>query len=514
MATNVTYTTRVMSDKGVIYDINISDIAPGSVTATGVRDGAGDRSFLGNDFKLSYKGEDDDIFDPIKSSSLKFPFVIQDATDEAVIENIFTVEFGRNWYVSVWRTPDIADPFVLYWWGYLSPLTAKRPNEYFPFDYDLEALDTLALIRDIKIWSRQYVNQTYLPSLGIYVPIPKYRFGADRQTVGGSNTIYPKQHTSVIEIIYSLLYDLDTDLTGNLNAVTYWTSGQTPTVNTGALNHVTLSAWWYLFEDMPPNTNGLNFPVIRKQDVTVGDILKEVCQLFCLRIFQKDGEYWVVQPEAYQTGGTLTNWKYKKGASSTSGNHPVTNGSSSLTTTNYLKTIALPPTDPQILEGSYWSKLKALWGTWILGGRSVSTMDYKVERSISGGTNNLSDLSTEEFGFEVIMPEDQIFYRDTAPSLLFQIWDRGSSGNYFNTYITTVNARIEVRNKFRWIFEGTIFTNEYNMLMGISYDGKTYIPHSITHEASTDHFKCKWLEMRIDTSDLKEPYGYYILDDL
>ena len=108
-AVNKTYTTRIMSDKGIIYDINISDIAPGTVTATGVRDGSGDRSYLSNDFKLSYKGQDDDVLDPIKSSSLRFSFVCTDNTfDENVIDTIFDTNFDVSWYVSVWRTTDIA----------------------------------------------------------------------------------------------------------------------------------------------------------------------------------------------------------------------------------------------------------------------------------------------------------------------------------------------------------------------------------------------------------------------
>ena len=60
------------------------------------------------------------------------------------------------------------------------------------------------------------------------------------------------------------------------------------------------------------------------------------------------------------------------------------------------------------------------------------------------------------------------------------------------------------RNKFRWIFEGTIFTGAYNFFFGIGYDGKTYLPHTLTHEASTDHFKGKWIEMRMDNTNIYE----------
>jgi hypothetical protein len=491
-AVSETYTTRIKSDKGIIYDINISDIAPGSVTATGVRDGGigTTRSFLSNDFKLSYKGQDDDIFDPIKSSSLKFPFVISNATDETTIESIFVTNFDVSWYVSIWRDDGGGGGFTLYWWGYLSPLTAKRPNEYYTFEYELEALDILAMSRDVKIWSKQYVTQTYLPSLGITVPIPKYRFGADRQTVGGASTIYPKKYPSVIEAVYSLLFDLDTSAPAVLNALNWWQSFPNTAPPGGAFAYATMGIWWFLFKDMPASANALNFPVIRKKDITVGQILTEICEVFCCRIFQKDGEYWLTQLEQIPS---FDKYKYIKGPTATTGNHPLYSGKTTLTSSALITAIAIPQTDPKILEDSYWSKLKGLWGVSLELADAGKTRVYS--RNISTSTNNLSDLSAEDITKETQLQEIKFQSGSNAE------WTRGGGAAY-NTYVSNVRTRMELRNKFRWVFEGTLFASSYDFLHSITYDGKFYKPHTLTHQGSTDEFKCKWFEIRTDATSL------------
>lgn len=509
---NRTFTTRIKSDKSRIWDINVSDIRPGTVTATGVRDGAGTASFDSNDFTLSYKGEKEDPLDPIKSSSLKFNIGIVDSAHEGFIEDIFNVNFDVNWYVSLWLSVDGGSTFSLYWWGYLSPLTAHRPNEYYPFDYQLEALDILAISQNTDIWGNNYSSQVFLPPLGVYVWLPFYRFGEER-TATSALTLYPKKHATVIETIYSLLYDLDTGLTGNLNAITYWTPGQTPNINTGPLNHCTINTWWYLYEDMPVPANTYGVPLIQNEGLKWGEIMRDICNLFCLRIFQKDGEYWVVQPEAYQTGAAITQWKYKKGPVAFTGNHPVTNGSRSLATSDYLTAIAIPQTDPEILEGSYWSKLKSIWGSYINGFSSGGSKELKMTRSISGSTHNLSDLSREEIGFDTVMGQDKILYSDRTGVLRgLQDWSRGSGG-IRDTYDTSVSARLELSNKFRTAFEGTIFASSYNFFKGISYDSKTYIPHSMTLQAGDDHFKCKWVECRIESGGLGDVITEYLDPD-
>lgn len=494
-AVNETYTLGFKADSGTDWLINISDIAP---TATAVQDGEGDYSLVANDFKLRYTDQSEGVFDHIKTSSLSFPAVIFDSSDEAIIEDIFTTNYDVNWYVSLWKNN------VLYWWGYLSPLTAKRPNESYPFDYKLEAVDTLALLKDVNIWDKTYFNKVPLPGLGTSIKIPLFRFGAPRDNGVTSNTLYPRQWPTVIEAVYSLLYDIDPDVTGNLYEAIWW-EATSKVAGVGALNSTSVNIWYNLFSDMPANTTG-GIPLDLNYSANAYDILRSLCEMFCFRIFQKGGDYYVVQPEMYQAGANVTRYKYVSNPTAT-GSHPINGGSSTLTTSDYLTTITSPPTaNPRILEGSEWDKLNGLHTVSLLGSLSKSGVgDYMVKQSIDTSTNNLSDLSAVSQGITSEWGDLEIVYRSNKPTALPQMWLRSPSLQARRTYPTCVRARMETRNKFRYTFEGVLFTPDYDFLKGISYDGKTYIPHSLNLTANDDHYQGEWVEMRLDTGDLKEP---------
>lgn len=495
------------SEAGIVWDIRISDIAPASYIA----DGDLDREFVCNDFRLSYKGTGDDILDPIKSSSLKFNVVIEGNIDRNKIDDIFDTNFDTNWYVSLWKDE------VIYWHGYLSPMTSRKPNKGFPYDYSLEALDALALLKNQKIFSKANTIAVNVPYWGLDLLVPKHRFGGDRNIQFTNNkTLYPNNESTVIELVYSLLFDLDVDTIGELKSMMFWDTAtrQAPVPNSGELGHTILHSWWFLFQDAIPNP-AIGYPIEPIEDVTAHHILQKVMKLLCCRIFQKGGSYYIVQPEAYETLFTRNVYHHKKGPSSAFGNHPVFDQKTTLSSSDYLTPINSIAPRKDIMEGSTWGKVKNVhttslkypWSSWLWNTKPFR----KTFMNVNTSTNNLSDLSIVEDDQETVIPTEAWVFAGTVGSIYShgaeRLWDRQSGAfktHRTNTYSANVRARAELKNKARDEFSGTLISTDYDFFHGITYEGKNYIPHTMDLHGRDDFYKCRWLEAKVETGGLGE----------
>ena len=514
---NATYPMGFLSDKGTDWVMNISDIQPsnGAVTNTFLDVGEGTADLTADNFNLSYRGGGDNPLDTIKTSSLKFPVVVRSNAARNIIDAIFETNFDVQWFVSLWQKKAGAfpDEHSLFWWGFLSPVSSKKPNTSYPYSYELEALDTLALLRNQKVWSKTFVTNLTLPGTGTIIPIPKHRFGSPRIASVSPVTIYPKEAPTVVQAIYSLIYDLNQDSDGRLRTLMYWDMVRTPQTQTGPLNHTTINIWEEIFTDNPPDP-AIGYSIERDTSVTAYEILNRICQLFCLRIFQKDGDYWVVQPEVYQDPAvSVERYSFTKNTVASS-DQPKFSGANTVTLSTISQAISSPPTDPYILSGAAWERIPSLHEVVLSGTLVSGVMSWRVKQKISGTTNNLSDLSGHTQEIDTKYPIAELNYLDFGPSTGYrQEWTRGANPSAaFDTYTTCVKARMESRNKLRELFDATIYTPNYHFLNAIKYDGTTFIPHAISLNGNSEHWSGRWIEMRLESGALGEPIGEEITE--
>lgn len=498
-----TYKTGFKSHSGQEWDILLTDTWVDSIPAPEPDD---EYTTRGLGFKLKYHGKDKDPLDPIKSSSCRLEWICKTQAEEDQIDDIYDVDFDDNVYCIIFKGS------ALYWWGYLQPNVSHKPNIYFSKTYTLEAVDILALLNSQKIYDNIYPGTVHLPALGIDVGVPRHRFGAPRLTQLVSTSSWPKEEPTVVEIIYSLLYDLDHDVGGVLNVIDHWEDTGSSQVGAPPLGRTTLKIWHYLFNDVPAS-NALGLPIDRRQQVTAYEIMRQTCELFACRIFQRNGEYYLIQPEFYETGTPVLSHPYIKDTHTWASQPVYDKGNrATLTSTDYLTTITSPPVNPFFIGESGWSKLYGLFAVTLTGtATGGGGLDWSVKRKINSGlTNNLSTLSTRDKELTTEYPLAGIKFIRPVSSLppTNQVFDRNSSGTFYDTYTTVVNAALELRNLYRKIFKAKIKAPDHDFFRALVYDGADYIGHDLTFEANLERWGGQWVEIKAETSDLDEAIGY------
>ena len=326
---------------GNVWDVNITD------TWASTQDNALPSVISGGDgFRLKYQGSAEGIFDPIKSSSVKIDLIAEDSTDEAFILHPFENPVD-NWYCIIFKDE------VLYWWGYLTNKTPSIENAPYNKMISIEAIDTLSLMKQIKFWD--YRVDLSKGALGIPNGInneQKWK-GDESLSFGNKSTIrlgysyghfasYFTLHNSnptIVELIHSLLYDLDRSAGGDLTVWEHYSNY--PNIyfpSGGNYNNARLGGMFgsvrvfidpYIYEDFGTTTPEL------KRDISISEMLAHILELINARIFQQDGRYYVVQIENYGIGdsvaagyvnaqsGRWPRYKYSRAAAADGTNFPL-----------------------------------------------------------------------------------------------------------------------------------------------------------------------------------------------
>lgn len=499
------YRTGFKSHKGTEWDAILSTDWFNTIPVTEPDD---EYITRGIGFKLHIAGKEMDVLDRLKPSSVQLQWICKNQTEVDQIDEIFDDFNSANVYVLIFKSS------ALYWWGYLQPNTSNKPNKYFSLTYTLEAQDSLSLLKSQKIFDNIYPGTVNIGSYS--VEVPRHRFGAARTTTLVSTTAWPKNEPTVIEAIYSLLFDLDHTPDGALRVMENWKDIGTYATNprSGSIwARTTFNVWRFLYTDLPPQ-NPFGLPKDRRKQVTAFDILNEICQMFALRIFQKDGLYYVVQPEAYENGGPIALYAYMKNPASLA-QHPIydrTNSTTLQNTSDYVEAIPSPPVDPYFVGESSWQKLYAMFAVTMSGSTAGNLMDWGVKQKISATTNNLSLLSTRNKEMATEIPLASIKMTNFNPQLpaKYQIFERHLNGFFWDSYITIVNANLELRNNYRKILTVTLKSPDLDFFKAITYDGVSYIPHDLTFEANLERWKGKWIEIKTDETNLAEAIGFSI----
>lgn len=503
-----TYQTGFKSHSGQEWDIILTDTW---VNTLPVAEPTREYITRGEGFKLRKTGKKNDPHDPIKASSCVIQWICRTAPDENRIDELFDLHFGENVYAIIFKGS------ALYWWGYVQPNVSTKKNEYFSFTYTIEAQDTLAMMSGLKVYDVTYPGTFQVGQS--WVEISKFRFGAPRSTTFQGATAWPKEMPSVIEVIYSLLFDLDPNPDGVLIAYDSWRHQFSNAKN--ELWHTLVPIWGYLFNDVPAQ-NPFGLPIERRFGVTASEILYDILTLFCLRIFQQDGLYYIIQLDMYdgiQSLPTVQNrYRFRKNPVAT-GSHPIYDEKRDHTT----KTLSLlnseityPSGQFKIIGESSWEKLHGIFATTMNGMWSAGFFDYIVKQKINTTTNNLSAYAVQDMEEATEFPLLEILAIDPGSPLFppqQPAWRREFGTAWFHTYGIHVNTRLEYRNGYRKKFKATIKGLNYDMLKILTYDGVDYIAHDITFSANLERWSGTWIERVTDGTNVAGEVEGHTTDD-
>lgn len=222
---------------------------------------------LGSDgFKLSSKADENDRFSPIIGTEVEIPIIIQDITAENFISQI-VINQEKNSYIKifVWNGSD----WDIYWKGIVLQELASFEDEYYPYEYTINATDGLGRLKNIDFKD-------------------------------GSNPYYGPQN---LIVLFRLLL---------IKAGTYSLYSPTDNYISTSANIIETSAG---AGDMIANTR-INLEAFSVQDengITFSDsynVLEQVCRRFGLRCFQQNGSYHFVSVNLFKETTVQTVYHY------------------------------------------------------------------------------------------------------------------------------------------------------------------------------------------------------------
>lgn len=129
----VIYRTELDSLSGVAWKIDIHDSLYASTVNTFVTGAGG--------FQLPYKGITERT-DPVMSSTLTIPFIVENSTDEGFINILMTAQEERFTAI-VYRNT------VKYWIGVMLPDEVQREDSAYPYEVELSFTDGLSRLKDL-----------------------------------------------------------------------------------------------------------------------------------------------------------------------------------------------------------------------------------------------------------------------------------------------------------------------------------------------------------------------------
>ena len=119
---------------GIDYEIYIDDTDYASTENTFVVKSDG--------FRLQYEGEAGERYNPIIPSSVSFTMRVQNSTDEALIAAMIAAEEGR-FKIKILKGGN------LFWVGFVLTDITSIKDAYFPYDFEIRAIDGLTRLRSI-----------------------------------------------------------------------------------------------------------------------------------------------------------------------------------------------------------------------------------------------------------------------------------------------------------------------------------------------------------------------------
>lgn len=261
----VRYRALVYSYNGTAYRIDIQDSAYSSTVNT---------FEAGNGFGIAYKGITERC-DPIMASTCNVPFVVQNTTHEAFIDEIMQAQEER-FTVQVYKNG------TLEWSGILLADQVQREDRYYPYEVNLTFIDGLARLKDLDY------NNNGLAYTG-------------RDTLI-AHIIKCLSKTGIMGLYGSTDYFLDT-------CVHYYEYHHTYAVNKCPLAYTDLNhSIFYEYDE-----NG------KVTYQSAGEALEAILRKFNARIFMTGGYFHIMQAQNYSINNTYFRKFDKSGTLQTSG---------------------------------------------------------------------------------------------------------------------------------------------------------------------------------------------------
>lgn len=482
-----------------------------------------DRTYLlGVDgFTLSKHG-DDQSFSGVKPQSVKFQFIAEGSNPETDLETILS-DGDTEWFVIIWKN----DAF--YWWGYLDISTISKNRDYYPITYNLEAFDQLTKIGGVGVFDftptgftaprntafgfgwRKNNDPTSInsqtPQLGWQLD-PSYNSGF---TV----------NTTLLGFIYSLIFDANvysTDLQ-TLNVVTWDTAQLGDTANASRyLEYVSLVDFHDFFFNDPLNylTNGGSTGQ-QNRNWGVAELLDNICKVLRMRLFQRNGEYYLIQWEAYQgdpVNGYLYIHKYDNDQITslpTASNviMPTWSQTTTLsTTTDWKVSFAAPRTNPDILNGANYTYKRPFDKMRI----TIRKDQYNDESetfekdlgytiAANGPFSNFTSAAKNVNEFQCSFPYSWIgIFRAGAYQYNFFSYD-GSAYAVHKLYSAYLDREAQYQNGRKAVFNGVLY-GDFDFFKAFTLDGIVFLPTTEEFVAADDEHRITALEFAKNASGI------------
>lgn len=470
---------------------------------------------------MSWLGDDQNIFTTLIPSSLRFTFIAEESGQETALNSVIS-SGTSTWYVLLFKDG------ILHWWGYLSAETMSLNREYKP-RYNFEAFDKLTLTGTHGIWD--FTGPTSDTSSVFGMGWRENGSASGRQIPQALYTPDPyiTRDSSLLGIVYSCLFDTDQENIGNqdLNVVQWDVNLDTETPGFKQ----DINEWLYLavdenfFED-PANAKYLGaYTTAAHRDWKIADILHECALMHRARIFQRNGEFYFIQWEAYQgdtSSGNMRIHTFDNTQQTPATSYPaeilfpIYQSSSSLSASEYkVNLTTYPRTDPELEPGTNWEYIRGVDTSLLRAKNDAGTDVYnEYERRVNWtGTafvwTGYSDANRNKSTTQTEWPWGhwkKIKYNSSgvAQGLSNKIY-RYAGGTFYKKLLPEhlADALIDYQNGTRRNLHIRL-RGDYDILQAITLDSRTYLPVTVVSNLEFESHDISAVEFSHSTANLSD----------
>lgn len=537
MAVSVKYKSQFRSDRDNLYTIWVTTDNP---YVNEILIPSHEFTLKEFGFKLQYQGENDEIFEPIKSSSLRFTYLLQENQDFIEVDKIIKNP-SQNWYVTLLKND------VLDWFGYLKVENFLTENAT-PSEFELEAIDPLGMTKDLWNTDARLDSNNDIfygsPGNGTSDDLA-LRFGRKR-IFGNSTTrfgfmqadpsVKPEKtadYATILEHLWSLLYDVDPTLLDSVGdnegpgSISLMVGTEHP-IRTSLSSRVAHSfeelylAISHIFSDY--RTEFFAFQPSKK---TILDSLRYVLTVFNCRVFLARGRYWIVQPRTY-LASSFEVYNYNKNPNPLLNTTPVKeSGPTSVIpniASNLINVSLVPQANHFIKSGSSFEYLNPIQRVgvevWNGNGKFVKAATKQNPLAISLSSYSVKKIDLEFVDINLYTrtysspqgapPRDgdlKVRVNASIGSVVIlsttDIVQEVSGAPVKNLVDLMVFQRLDTQNKVITKFNGTIQSTELSFFQGLLVNNDVYMCNGMTRMGNLDEVSGEWIRIELDSTGIE-----------
>ena len=242
--------------------------------------------------EINYESEKvDDKNSPILTSSLKFPVMVENLTQQNFINAIRTTKQEKD----VWITIRFGVTGSLLWCGYLIMDLETREDVYFPYETVLTAIDGIATLKEIPFLRETNSETSAVPSYP-YVRTDTWDNAGFQRFIGNTSSWMKILLDNVGQLLESDDADTGSPALENYTIQTsfnWWNEDMdvSPAAGEDPLYNMRISMMPFYKED----ENGyMDVP-------NCFDVLKDICINFVMRLIYWNNQFHFIQVNEYNT---------------------------------------------------------------------------------------------------------------------------------------------------------------------------------------------------------------------